>query len=90
MTGLRARVTVAFALGALALSTILSSLTYGLVRSNLVQQRESSARAQAFVNARVARDGMRSPGNITRVLGSMESQGPGAQPPNVTVHDCRR
>ena len=77
MTGLRARVTVAFALGALALSTILSSLTYGLVRSNLVQQRESSARAQAFVNARVARDGMRAPGQVTRVLASMESQGPG-------------
>ena len=77
MTGLRARVTVAFALGALALSTILSSLTYGLVRTNLVQQRESSARAQAFVNARVARDGMRAPGGITRVLASMESQGRG-------------
>ena len=75
--GLRARVTVAFALGALALSTILSSLTYGLVRSSLVQQRESSARSQAFVNARVARDGMRAPGGITRVLASMESQGPG-------------
>ena len=45
--GLRARVTVAFALGALALSLILSALTYGLVRTNLVQQRESSARAQA-------------------------------------------
>jgi two-component system, OmpR family, sensor histidine kinase MtrB len=75
--GLRARVTVAFALGALALSTILSSLTYGLVRSNLVQQRESSARAQAFVNARVARDGIPAPGGITRVLTSMESQGTG-------------
>ncbi|HUP87661.1 MAG TPA: HAMP domain-containing sensor histidine kinase [Acidimicrobiales bacterium] len=75
--GLRARVTVAFALGALALSTVLSALTYGLVRTNLVQQRESSARSQAFVNARVARDGMRAPGGITRVLGSMESQGPG-------------
>jgi signal transduction histidine kinase len=75
--GLRARVTVAFALGALALSTILSALTYGLVRSNLVQQRESSAVSLAFVNARVARDGMRAPGNLTRVLGSMESQGRG-------------
>ena len=77
--GLRARVTVAFALGALALSTILSVLTYGLVRNNLVQQREASAVAQAFVNARVARDGLRAPaaGGLTRVLGSLESQGPG-------------
>src|SRR3954463_16543797 len=82
--GLRARVTVAFALGALALSLILSALTYGLVRTNLVQQRESSARAQAFVNARVARDGMRAPGGggLTRALGSMESRGQGG----VVVH----
>jgi signal transduction histidine kinase len=82
--GLRARVTVAFALGALALSTILSALAYGLVRSNLVQQRESSARAQAFVNARVARDGMRLPGGggLTRALESMESRGRGG----VVVH----
>jgi signal transduction histidine kinase len=77
--GLRARVTVAFALGALALSTILSGLTYGLVRNNLIQQREASAVTQAFVNARVARDGLRAPaaGGLTRVLGSMESQGRG-------------
>jgi hypothetical protein len=82
--GLRARVTVAFALGALALSTILSALAYGLVRSNLVQQRESSARAQAFVNARVARDGMRLPGGggLPRALGAMESRGRGG----VVVH----
>jgi signal transduction histidine kinase len=82
--GLRARVTVAFALGALALSAVLSALTYGLVRSNLVQQRESSARAQAFVNARVTRDGMRTPGGggLTRVLSSMESRGRGG----VVVH----
>lgn len=77
--GLRARVTVAFALGALALSTVLSALTYGLVRNNLIQQREASAVTQAFVNARVARDGLRVPvaGGLTRVLGSMESQGRG-------------
>lgn len=77
--GLRARVTVAFALGALALSTILSALTYVLVRNNLVQQREASAVSQAFVNARVARDGLRgpAPGAVTRVLGSLESQGRG-------------
>jgi two-component system, OmpR family, sensor histidine kinase MtrB len=77
--GLRARVTVAFALGALALSTVLSALTYGLVRNNLIQQREASAVSQALVNARVARDGLRAPvaGGLTRVLGSLESQGRG-------------
>jgi signal transduction histidine kinase len=72
-------VTVAFALGALALSTILSALTYGLVRNNLVQQREESAITQAFVNARVARDGLRAPGGgaLSRVLSSLESPGRG-------------
>lgn len=71
--------TFAFALGALALSTILSGLTYGLVRNNLVQQREASALTQAFVNARVVRDGLRAPppGGPTAVLGSLESQGRG-------------
>ena len=70
---------MAFALGALALSTILSVLTYGLVRSNLLQQRQASAVTQAYVNARVVRDGLRAPagGSLTRVLGSLESQGRG-------------
>lgn len=73
--GLRARVTVAFALGALALSTVLSGMTFGLVRSSLVQQREESAMAQTFVNARVVRDGMRRPGSsdLSRVLTSLDS-----------------
>ncbi len=77
--GLRARVTVAFGLGALALSATLSALTYGLVRSNLVQQSEESAVNQAFVNARLARDGLRTPatGGIAQVLTALESPGRG-------------
>ncbi|MBW3615632.1 MAG: HAMP domain-containing histidine kinase [Actinobacteria bacterium] len=77
--GLRARVTVAFALGALALSTVLAGMTFGLVRSSLVQEREESAMAQSFVNARVVRDGLRRPGgsDLGRVLASVESPGRG-------------
>ncbi|MEO7836800.1 MAG: HAMP domain-containing sensor histidine kinase [Acidimicrobiales bacterium] len=77
--GLRARVTVAFALGALVLSTTLAVLTYGLVRSNLVQQGEESAVNQAFVNARLARDTLRSPatGGVSQVLTALESPGRG-------------
>lgn len=73
--GLRARVTVAFALGALALSTILSVVTYGLVRNSIVQQREASAMSQAFANARVVRDGLRGApaGGITTALRSLET-----------------
>lgn len=57
--GLRARLTVAFALGALVLSVILATITYGLVRENLVRQREASATRQAYLNARVLRDSLR-------------------------------
>ncbi|MBW8827469.1 MAG: HAMP domain-containing histidine kinase [Acidobacteria bacterium] len=57
--GLRTRLTVAFALGALVLSVILATVTYGLVRENLVRQREASATRQAFLNARVLRDSLR-------------------------------
>jgi two-component system sensor histidine kinase MtrB len=35
-------------------------VTYGLVRSNLVRERESAATRQAFLNARVVRDQLRS------------------------------
>jgi two-component system sensor histidine kinase MtrB len=72
--GLRARVTVAFAFGALVLSAVLSGITYGLVRSSLVVQREESAVSQAYLNARLVRDGLRSPGgDLGRVLVSLET-----------------
>jgi len=64
--GLRARVTVAFALGALALSTVLSVVTYGLVRNSLVTERESSALSQAYANARVVRDGVAQAARVSR------------------------
>ena len=84
--GLRARVTVAFALGALAMSAILSVVTYGLVRNSLVSQREESAVSQAFVNARLVRDGLRARNDLGRVLSSLET------PPSegvVVRHDGR-
>jgi len=74
--GLRARVTAAFALGALSLSAVLSVLTYGLVRSFLVEQREQGAVTQTFLNARVVRDGLasRSPQpDPDRILSSLET-----------------
>lgn len=60
LLGLRARVTAAFALGALLLSVVLSVAAYGLVRENIVRQRESTATSQAFQNASQVRDGLRS------------------------------
>ena len=72
--GLRARATAAFALGALLVSIVLSGLTYGLTRSYLVRQRESSAVRQAFVNAQLLRTGLRSPRpDVPQLLGTLDT-----------------
>jgi two-component system sensor histidine kinase MtrB len=71
--GLRARVTLAFAGGALALSAVLSGVSYGLVRNYLVGQTQTAALKEAFVNADVTRDGLLSaPDNIPRILASLQ------------------
>jgi len=49
--GLRARITIAFALGALLLSAILASTTFALTRANTLNQRESAALSRVYVNA---------------------------------------
>ena len=72
--GLRSRMAIAFALGALLLSVLLSVVTYGLVRGNLVRERESAATRQAFLNARVVRDQLRSQSQSEQaVLDGLES-----------------
>ncbi|MGE0796340.1 MAG: HAMP domain-containing protein, partial [Acidimicrobiia bacterium] len=71
--GLRARLTVAFSFGALVLSALLASVSYGLARENLVHQRETSASRQAFLNARVLRDSLTGSGNEQVVIDSLES-----------------
>jgi len=71
--GLRARVTLAFAGGALALSAALSGVSYGLVRNYLVDQTDTAALRETFVNADVTRDGLgSSPDNIPRILASLQ------------------
>jgi signal transduction histidine kinase len=55
--GLRARITIAFAVGAFVLSTLLAATTWGLTRQNLLDERESNATAVMFANAeQVQRD----------------------------------
>lgn len=72
--GLRTRITIAFAFGAMALSALLALVTYGIVRENLVSQRERSATSQAFLNARIVRDQLRSASQPEQaVLDSLES-----------------
>jgi two-component system sensor histidine kinase MtrB len=49
--GLRTRLTLTFALGAGVLSALLSIVTFGLTRENLLTQREEASVAQALSNA---------------------------------------
>src|SRR5581483_276174 len=71
--GLRARVTMAFAGGALALSAALSGVSYGLVRNYLVNQTRTAALKEAFVNADFTRNGLAgAPDNIPRILASLQ------------------
>lgn len=56
--GLRARITLAFGVGALLLSALLSTTTWALTRENLLHQREDSALVLVFQNARTVRNGV--------------------------------
>ena len=70
---LRTRVTLAFAIGALLLSAGLSVLTYGLARSYLVRQRETSGLRQTYANAQLVRTALASPdSDIPRLLDSLQ------------------
>ena len=53
---LRARVTTTFALGGLLLTAVLSLTTYALARTYMLDQRETTATRQAFLNARLVKD----------------------------------
>jgi two-component system sensor histidine kinase MtrB len=56
--GLRARLTVAFAIGGLLLSGAITTATYELAQHYLLGQRATSAARQAYVNARLVRSGL--------------------------------
>jgi two-component system, OmpR family, sensor histidine kinase MtrB len=56
--GLRARITIAFAVGAFVLSTLLAATTWGLTRQNLLDERESNATAVVFANAEQVQRGV--------------------------------
>ncbi|HEX9683389.1 MAG TPA: HAMP domain-containing sensor histidine kinase [Acidimicrobiales bacterium] len=71
---LRTRVTLAFGLGTLLLSSLLVVLSYSVVRENLINERQSTATRQVFVNARVMRDALRTAEpDVPRLLASLET-----------------
>ncbi|MFB0901915.1 MAG: hypothetical protein QMA93_03540, partial [Acidimicrobiales bacterium] len=49
--GLRARVIIAFSIGALLLSALLSVVTYSVTRANLIEASEKDALSNAGTNA---------------------------------------
>jgi signal transduction histidine kinase len=57
--GLRRNVLLVFTLGSLTLSAFLAVTTYGLVRSNLTEQRDSVSREAAYRNAQVVQTALR-------------------------------
>jgi two-component system sensor histidine kinase MtrB len=73
--GLRARTTIALGLVSLLVSVVLSLMTYTLVRSYLLAERERVVERQTFTNARVVRDVLRSPDpKISDLLASLRSE----------------
>ncbi|HEX6419889.1 MAG TPA: HAMP domain-containing sensor histidine kinase [Acidimicrobiales bacterium] len=71
--GLRARVITAGVLIALVLSVALALLAYQLTRSELVDDREQRAEAQAYLNARLLRTSLRAPDpDVAAILSSLE------------------
>ena len=71
--GLRARVILAFSVGALLLAMVLSGLVLGVTRTNLVNQREANAISQAVVNARNVRSGVTPESDVSEILGSLQT-----------------
>lgn len=70
--GLRARITLAFAIGALLLSTLLSTTTWALTRENLLRQRESAATVIVYQNATIVQRRARD-ANLQELLSTLSS-----------------
>ena len=73
--GLRSRMTVTFALGALALSATMAALTYFTARQFILHERETAILRQAYVNASLARSSLlrsHSP-DITQLFASLDT-----------------
>jgi len=72
--GLRARVTGGFAAGALILTASMALMSYQLIRTSLLEERERTAVRAAYFNATVVRAGLAtSDPDIVQVLRSLET-----------------
>lgn len=74
--GLRARITIAFALGALLISALLMVASLTLTRSNLLSQREQQLTDRTMANARSLTDKLETPdADAQTLLGSLSTAG---------------
>ncbi|MEV4490647.1 HAMP domain-containing sensor histidine kinase [Micromonospora coxensis] len=74
--GLRARVTAAFAVGALLLSALMALVSYELVRRSLLAERERTAVRAAYFDAAVVRTGLDTDRpDVYEVLRSLDTGG---------------
>jgi two-component system, OmpR family, sensor histidine kinase MtrB len=70
---MRARITLAFAVGALFLSTLMAATTWALTRENLLNQREDSATVFAYQNANLLRPNLTPETDQTELTGLLSS-----------------
>ncbi|MET0424245.1 MAG: HAMP domain-containing sensor histidine kinase [Actinoplanes sp.] len=72
--GLRTRVTVGFAAGALVLAAIMAVMTYQITRQSLLAEREETAVRAAYYDAAIVRAGIRtSRPDVADVLASLDT-----------------
>ncbi len=69
-----------FAIGALALSTIMAGITYFTARQNFLSERQASVQRQAFANASLIENSLRSPGaQVIPLIESVDTVTPGSR-----------
>lgn len=71
--GLRARVILAFSIGALLLALVLSGLVLGVTRTNLLNQREANAVVRVSTNASIVRSSIGPDADTINLLASLQT-----------------
>jgi two-component system, OmpR family, sensor histidine kinase MtrB len=72
--GLRARVTLTFAVGALGLSTLMAGITYFTARQTFLSERQAAEQRQAFANAALVQNALRSPSTqVNQLIESVDT-----------------
>jgi two-component system sensor histidine kinase MtrB len=72
--GLRARVTLTFAIAAFGLSALMAGITYYTARATFLSERQVAEQRQAFANAALVQNALRSPATqLTQLIESVDT-----------------